>query len=114
MTIKGWADLLNGRQYGEELTRDEEILAKNDGVLILFGASDDLLEFRGITDDEISAWEGINIGFARAIWCPTDENGDVWASWHITSSLPHESFNIWEDGNIYCRGAVFQMGEKDD
>ena len=58
MKKEQFAELLNGRQYRSEITKDEEKQAKENGLLVCFGASDDLLEFRGFINDEISAWEG--------------------------------------------------------
>ena len=42
------AQLLDGRKYREEMTFEEEIQAKINGLLVCFGYSDYLLEFRGI------------------------------------------------------------------
>jgi hypothetical protein len=58
MTKEQLADLLNGRQYRNEITKDEEAHAKAAGLLVIFGASDDLVEFRGAVHDEIGAYDG--------------------------------------------------------
>ena len=42
------AQLLNGRQIGDEMTDEESLQAKENGLLVCFGYSDDLLVFRGI------------------------------------------------------------------
>lgn len=47
---------LNGRQYGSEMTKDEEREAKNANLVVVFGASDDLMEFRGAVNDEWGVW----------------------------------------------------------
>lgn len=136
MTTKEWAILLNGREYTEEMTKSDEEQAKEDGVVIVFGASDDLLEFRGIIDDEVGAWEGTTVQLTpnakvyneeenintleynryqvnkipkvESIWCPKNENNEIWSSWEIRSEIPHETFDIMEDDSIYCRGIVFR------
>ena len=136
MTIKEWATLLNGREYTKEMTKAEEKQAKEDGVVIVFGASDDLIEFRGVVDDEAGAWEGTtekitptaklynpnenketlefnsmqisNMLKIQSIWCPKNENGEIWASWEVRTKVPHETFDIMEDGEIFCRGIVFR------
>ena len=41
MTIKEFAGMLNGREYGHEITKKEEALAKKLGYVVVFGASDD-------------------------------------------------------------------------
>lgn len=58
MTKEQFAQLLNGRTYGNEITTEEEDLAKENGLLICFGASDDLLEMRGIIYEEYGTYEG--------------------------------------------------------
>lgn len=136
MTIKEWAQLLNGREYTHEMNSMEERQAKEDQVVIVFGASDDLLEFRGFIDDEFGAWNGTTVKITcdasifdedmnretfqynkdqinsmpeiQSVWCPKDENGKIWASWEIISSIPHETFDIMEDDEIFCRGIVFK------
>ena len=42
MTAKELAELLNGREYGNEITSDEEKLAKESGLVVVFGYSDDM------------------------------------------------------------------------
>jgi hypothetical protein len=46
MTKEAFAELLNGRQYRAELSSEEEQLAMENKLVIVFGASDDLLELR--------------------------------------------------------------------
>lgn len=58
MTKEDLAALLNGRQYRSEITDAEEAQAKAAGLLVIFGASDDLVEFRGVVNDEIGAYNG--------------------------------------------------------
>jgi hypothetical protein len=58
MTRDELAALLNGRAYRHEISREEEAQAKAAGLLVIFGASDDLVEFRGTIHDEIDALDG--------------------------------------------------------
>jgi hypothetical protein len=58
MNKEEFAKLITGREYGNLLMQEEEKLAAENGLLICFGESDDLLEFRGIVNDETAAWEG--------------------------------------------------------
>lgn len=55
MTKEQLANMLNGREYGDEITDAEEKLAKSDGLVVIFGASDDLCELRGAVNDELGA-----------------------------------------------------------
>lgn len=52
------AQQLDGQQYPNHVSRETEELAKTHGIVIVFGRSDDLVEFRGAIHDEDSAWEG--------------------------------------------------------
>jgi len=61
MTIKEWAKKLDGREYSSEVSKDENRQMAGDGVIAAFGASDDLLEFRGAYYEEFEAWEGTAI-----------------------------------------------------
>jgi len=63
------AKMLHGRQYRDEMEPNEEQLAKENGLIVIFGASDDLVEFRGLLYDEIDAYEGTH--FIIAV--PDDE-----------------------------------------
>jgi hypothetical protein len=144
MTVQEWAKKLNGIEYpANELdTFNRELEA--DGIIAAYGASDDLLEFRGVIDDEIGAWEGTVVKIAqrdkgqyiifdeeenrdsaefnkkeiaamkkvRAIWCPKDGD-DIYASWEIDINVPYKNFDIMEDGELYCRGILFEAKELD-
>lgn len=123
-----FAKKLNGREYRNEMSSAEESEAKAARLLVVFGASDDLTEFRGILHDEAGAYDGAQHGvlqsegrwiifegdpdsrkpvktkgtLIKAAWSPKEIN----ASWLIKPAVPHATFDIMEDGDIYCRGAV--------
>lgn len=127
------ATRLDGREYGHELTGEEAgALETNQArLVVVFGASDDLMEFQGAIDDEIGAYEGTAVfiteggllknecdsedcpHFAKmqqaapwieACWEPGDG-----LSWAYNTDIPHETFEIVEDGEPYCRGIVFSL-----
>ena len=134
MTKEELAARLNGREYREEITRDECREAKGSRLLVAYGASDDLLELSGAVDDEVGAYNGtvveltaagriiitrddhdelVRDGWAppeaaftlRAEWCPAD----LEASWRVTANVPFASFDIMEDGDLFCRGCVIDL-----
>ncbi len=140
MTPSEMAARLTGREYGSETTPEDEALAKEHGLVIVFGASDDLLEFRGAIDDELGAWngrfarvdqkgltsefEGIDLHarnakeLLRDYFRREDKGATIhakWAtdgySWIITTDTPHATFEIVEDGEPFCRGIVFAMAD---
>jgi hypothetical protein len=135
MNIKDWVQKLNGKEYGWELSKQELEQVKQDGIIIAYGDSDDLLEFRGCIYDEISAYNGTiakltkdltvfnedenkeNFAYnkseidkmktIKAIWEPKDDQGNIFASWKIETDIPHETFNIMEDEELFGIGIIF-------
>ena len=146
MTPKEMAARLHGRQYRSETTRDDGLLARQHGLVIVYGASDDLVELEGAISDELGAnngtkfWvtpkglvgdfgqlcddrneQGLKEYFEgqssqrviEAIWCPDyvkGENGEG-ASWAYQTTIPHETFDVMEDDDLYCRGIVFALAD---
>lgn len=134
MTKEQLAALLNGREYRDEITRKEAEQAKKDGLLVIYGASDDLAEFDGLFRDETGCSYGRKIRFG--LEGPLEEWDDyeekdkadarewftkeadtkfvveaLWCkeepySWTFKTDLPHATFDILEDGNKFCRGIV--------
>ena len=123
---------LNGREYRDEMSRAEETLAKESGLVVVFGASDDLMEFRGAVNDEIGVYEGGFAYFTRAGLLVNEcENEDCphfarlkdaatpigaqWSvdgySWVYRTTIPHSTFDVLEDGDKYCRGIVFALSD---
>ncbi len=135
MTKEQLATLLNGREYPLEM-HDLEGQAKADGLIVIFGASDDLMEFRGAVHDEMGAYEGttalvdaegllpsreeikdddeLERFFHRrktarkikALWCAGPDY-----SWTYETDIPHAEFDIVEDGDKYCRGIVLALAD---
>lgn len=130
MTAKELASMLNERRIGDELSHEEERNAKESGLVVVFGASDDLMELRGAINDEAGCYDGGEIyldaegvfyaycekedcrplqqhlcrcKMIEAVWCEGD-----WP-WSYKTDIPHETFDIMEDGTPYCRGIVFEM-----
>lgn len=127
------ASMLNGREYRKEVTLEEATKAHKEGLVIVFGASDDLMEFRGAIDDETGCDNGGTAYLTKtgllenecdsdciyfkqirdksqtidALWCE-DASG---FSWTYRTDIPHETFYIYEDGEPYCRGIVFYLSD---
>jgi len=55
ITMRQLASRLNGRSYRNEITPEEERLAKENHLVVIFAASDDLVELRGAIHDELGA-----------------------------------------------------------
>jgi len=132
MDIKTIAEKLNGCNYTEEVSEELHKLAKESGIVIVFGGGDDLMEFRGAIYDEVGCYEGGKAYITqdglfespsncdecckylqnvmskaktiKAIW-------DVEGYWIYMTSIPHERFDVLEDGEKYCRGIVFNLAD---
>lgn len=143
ITMEQLAHLLDGREYGSEITADEEAVAKEAGLVVIFGASDDLVELRGAIDDEVGAYDGAKFSVDRE-GVIARERDDDWSddemeswfrrktggvlieakwcpddfpgwSWVITTdSAPHLAFGIVEDGEPFCRGIVVELPGGDE
>ena len=133
-TMKEFAEMLSARSIGEEITKDEERQAADAGLVVAYGYSDDNVELRGAIDEEVGAYDGVTIrltktGVLQEPACDSAENCEcpyfaaaknaaktieaVWGaggvSWTFESDIPHETFNIYEDGELFCVGIVFSM-----
>lgn len=138
MTAQELAKQITGMEYPFRLSQDIVTQAKAAGLVIVYGASDDLMEFEGAINDEIGAYDG-GTAFVTAeglladyeqidkddknalryyfqheqtgveiesLWC----KGDSY-SWTFKTTIPHETFEIVDDGEPYCRGIVFALAD---
>jgi hypothetical protein len=137
MDIQQFAAMLNGKEIYKEITREEERQAKELGIVVVFGHSDDNIEFRGAINDEVGCHKGRTIylnkdglfeeceyagnfrdgckyvNMAKA-QCKTIEavwDGGEGYSWTYRTGIPHATFDILEDGEKFCRGIVFNIKE---
>lgn len=129
MTPEEAAEKLDGNQYRDEGSRELFAEMRKHGLVAVYGASDDLMEFAGAIDDEVGAWEGTTAYIShrglvknecdegdscpnwkqtgkpiKAIWAP--ESGGSWA---YETEIPHATFKIMEDDDLYCTGIVFRL-----
>lgn len=134
MTKEELAARLNGRQYRNEITAGEAAEAKAAGLVVVYGYSDDNMEFEGAIRDEIGCYDGGTAYLTRdgllqndcdddecphfeklkqkastieAIWSPGDEQ----YSWIYKTDIPHATFEIIEDDLPFCRGIVFALAD---
>lgn len=134
MTKEQLAEKLNGREMGEEMLGVIERDAKESGLVVIFGASYDLTEFRGAIYDEVACYNGAIIklhasgplsdheerckckfcGYeaaaskcanVEAVWSQEDDQ----PCWTYKTTIPHATFEILEGAEIYCRGIVIEL-----
>ena len=95
--------------------------------MIVYGCSDDLMEFEGAIRDEGGCFDGGRVFFnhdevyqgynkekypywINAVWCGGEKDADGQKiTWTYETEIPHESFMIYEGGEPYCRGVVFNI-----
>ena len=128
---KELASILNGRQYGSETTDALRVSANEAGLIIIFGASDDLCEIEGYLSDEISCNNGGEILFDKGELYQSRCEGEdcvheikiqdnckrveiLWYreepySWTYKTNIPHETFDIFEGVEKYCRGIIIDV-----
>lgn len=129
--IKEFAKSISGKERSyPHFTKEEIGIAKENGFVIVYGCSDDLMEFEGAICDEAGCFDGGRIYFNKtevcqdesdrsafdnysnsinAVWGgDTDENGKL-ITWTYETEIPHETFMIYEDGEPFCRGIVFRI-----
>lgn len=135
LTPEAFAAIIHCREYRDEITKDEAKLAKANALVVVYGASDDLCELDGAICDEADCYEGGTINFDRHGLTSMDEDEietlkkfkaldgvkSQWRSfravwndqgnpcWSYEADFPHATFDIMEDGEVYCRGMVFNL-----
>ena len=124
MNLRDFANMLDGREYSRSMLSKEEIkAAKEKGFVIVTGASDDLMEFRGAIEDEGDCFDGGNVYFTKdgveyeeqttnvikALWCKETDDCGMVIPWTYETDIPHEIFDVIRDGKVYCRGIVFDI-----
>ena len=141
MSPAEFAALLTGRERGSEITKPEAAAAKAAGLVVVFGYSDDGVNFQGAVNDQIGAYDGATVrmtphgmlpdwhdldkddeddveayfvkkmaGFKEidAEWSPKDEPT---LAWRFKTEIPHATFDVMEDGEVFCRGIVFALAD---
>ena len=134
LTKEQMARSISGNQYLQEISPLDRIIAKNSGLLIIYGASDDITVFDGVIMDEAGAYDGENHKIlsngdifnrddlhdqivSKGYRVPQTKINvtaefapdDVECTWRITTDVPFAPFNIFEDDDLYCIGAVVEF-----
>lgn len=138
MNKEKFAAMLNGREYRNEITKDEAAQAKAAGLVVVYGASDDLMEFAGALYDEVGVYDGgealvdakgvldrdqidddddeaiadfvARKKSARVIEAIWSSAGNA-AAWTYKTDIPHITFDIMDEDDTYCRGIVFALAD---
>ena len=137
MTKEELAERLNRTlNYPDEPSHDLQRIAKENNLVIVFGASDDLIEFRGAIYDERGCFEGGEflvddkglLPFREEIYdddilCNYFERKKkvkkiiaIWDDykipcWRYETEIPHVNWEYQEDNRPYCIGIIFSLSD---
>lgn len=132
MDVAEAATALDGSEYRNEGSKELFAAMKAAGLVAVFGASDDLMEFRGAIDDEVGCYGGGTAYITSdGLFEPSCDNddcphekrlremaqtidaifGEKGFTFYYETDIPHETFIINEDGEPYCQGIVFALAD---
>lgn len=115
--LERWAVELNNRS---ERSVFPAALKAVKGLVVVYAASDDLVEVEGAMTQEIGAYDGVKLiaskaqGFYEATagepdiefrWCD-DSSADSVCPWSVICNLPHRKFDILDDEGYVCSVGV--------
>jgi hypothetical protein len=123
MTKEELAAKIDGSIYTTDWDINENPqLAKDNGLVIVYGHSDDLVEFIGTIDEEIGAYRGKTIylngkGICKKKKANHHITADYTSYWNILGTMPHAKFQVVEDEDsagpreVQCKGIVFHIND---
>lgn len=133
MTAEELAQALDGREYGSVIAKEEMDAAKAAGLVVVTGASDDLIEFEGAICDEVGAFYPTTVYLTKTgIFRKPDDlcdevpncpyckeemekcktiRGHYGCYWTFETEIPCERFKIYDEGELFCEGLVFSVGD---
>lgn len=134
LSVKEMALQLNGREYKQEITKEEIEAAKDAGLVVVYGFSDDTTVMHGAIETRVNSQDGAEIFLtADGIFepCPCDcvhsrrakaqasVLNVIWCKgpyvWHYETDIPHAAFEIIDnqpaDNLKFCKGIVFKLSD---
>lgn len=140
MNAQKLAKQLDMSKYPLRISSEMAEKAKAAGLVIVYGASDDLIEFEGAFRDEGSVYDGGTVRVDVEGLLP--ENADdfdtdeeraryyyrkgrsktieaLWCDeangggfdWAYRTDIPHSTFEVMDGDDPYCRGIVFALAD---
>lgn len=135
MTKEEFAKRFDGSDYPFRLSRDDRSAMKDLGLVVVFGASDDLMEFDGAIYDEVAApgqayiadddlvqepdcdcdaaekLHQMQKSSGYMIECHQNHESAPDVYWSYLTTIPHATFRIMEDGDVNCNAIIFSLYE---
>lgn len=128
MNLFEFTERLNNNEYHSEVSDEDRDLAYDLGFVIVYGASDDIFMLDGAMEGEAYCFNGGRLfidkdGIFEECECKCKYSSlakdecriidSIWGegdfAWTYKTDIPHETFNILEDGDLYCQGIVFDI-----
>lgn len=134
------AAMLDMSEYPTRPSKEVIEFAKANGLVIVYGASDDLIEFEGAIRDEGYVYDGGTVRLdvegllpdnaddldtdeeraryyyrggksktIEALWCDEVNGGGF--TWAYRTDIAHETFEVMDGDEPYCRGIVFALAD---
>lgn len=122
---------LNDVERGREYLGEVKDFAEENGMVIIFGYSDDVMVVRGAINETFGAFKGTTVYFApdgrvltadeneedrsetktlpfvKAVKGTMVDGEDV--MWNFETSLPCKRFHVMDDGELFCVGIVISL-----
>ena len=129
LTIEQVAKQLHGCEYGNEGSDRLWKQCKEAGIVVVYGYSDDNVELAGAIRDEVGAYGGGTVYVSSEGLCVSKcSHGEdcpyyqmslatarkieaSYSPWEFKTDIPHVTFDVMEDGELYCRGIVFRLAD---
>lgn len=121
--LERWATELNNRNERNVVPAALEAVK---GLVVVYAASDDLVEIEGAMTQEIGAFNGVKLTASKAQgfyettagepdiefrWCD-DSSADSVCPWSVICNLPHRKFDILDDeGYVASVGVVLHIDD---
>ncbi|MBQ8806584.1 MAG: hypothetical protein IJZ68_09100 [Bacteroidaceae bacterium] len=125
MNIKEFAENLGTRPTGDEVPYHMVCEAQHQRYLVIFGASDDLVEICGHHHYEFDAFRPTTLYVTRNRVYSSDEIHPTTAKpihveystptatnpalWKLTTEIPHATYNIMDGDELFCKGLVIDL-----
>ena len=129
--LKQIADILDNSNYDDFVSVSGKVkeainLAAENDAVIVYGMSDDLVEFDGAFQEEAGCYGGGVVTFdeygtsddgyehankLQVRWMKDFDDNNYLISFSYCIGIPHETFMVYDEGYPYCRGLVFFMDD---
>ena len=132
MTLKEIAEMMGDQQYDREFMNGQRESLGEMGIVAVYGGVGDVMILDGaLLDDKYGLGDGIVhlnrdgifVSECEDEYCPyaakeIEKCKTITAVWHGEDSrprwtykidIPHESFNVYMSGKVYCEGIMFWL-----